>query len=647
MHRLALWLLLVANTACIVSRSSKVVREAVWAQPGAGPVFAWMARETTTKVKSLESEHDSGDLFFESSTSTRTTRTWVIAIDPATGRSRQLGWTSAAARPFYWDERRSVLWVQDAKDQSIIGLTPTGVTWVGGQWATFYAEKDLPVPFAMTADYHRDVRLYNARTDTELELSAADADGTGRLDGELLRLVRSSTEGLSLLVEQTVIDWSAGKPVRMLDVVWRSPPLDPAVGTRLATLVTADGHQLVEVTEGSGGALLVVHDLLGGTPARVTRLQLAAGEAAADPATSAAAPGTTDAADDASAAAPSKPASRRKLSLYSIDRDVVLVVEKEPEGPCLRGQVATLSTGTVTAIAEDLCVTGVETIAGSPRAWVKLGGEHRFAYVNAGGGLVAIDAEVRDAVGIQGATIAISTAGSKGNAATEVLQLDLAAATVTPLGSLPAGASLLGVQRGQLVFLADGKVATRPLAAAADEQPRSIALPTRVSDQPEGMPAINEIAGIGERPERTKLWLGFGWGVNKDRHLAFDGWVQLRRWWSRRMSWSAGAGLLAEFGDGGPAGRLDTRVDLGVRLYKDRALGGWFIGAAAGGSRSDLRRDKMVISSSYQATGSLRLGWQGRLFNLEAAAIAPSLFDPDRGVLFVAGLGIGLYGANL
>lgn len=615
----------VTTGGCIVTSSTAVKRGRVWAQAGDAPVFVWMERERTTTYRGLTPEKD--DIKWEKRSRTRTDRTWVIRVDPVTGRSTQLGWTSATAEPFYYDARRAVLWVQDPEDRSVIGLTPSGVTWPPGRWATFRTSKALPPPF-MVADGRRQTRLYNATTNTELELEPGALDGEAIVDGDLLRIARVRLVDDRLEVHQALIDWRGGGPTRLPDLDWRSDPLAPPAGVRFAYALSTDGRQLLELIRADGARKLVAYDFGATAPPVVIPLPEPAHAETPGP--------------EAAPAKGGQPPAEAQPELIALDRDRFVVFEPKRDGDCRRGYVVTLSKALVAPLPESACVLGVQRLPGATHPWLALRGAERFGYIDAAGALVDLGEHVRDALAIGGPVIAFARAAQAGKA---IVRLDLATGTLTELATSAAGHKLLNMHGDTVVVLEDGQIVARRAGDPARGTP--LPLPSRVGRHPEGMPRAYEVAGIGVRPERTKLWLGTSFGTSTKSPVAIDAWVQLRRWSTRRTSYSLGGFMRAEYEGGDtPPTRIDAGAAFGWRRYKDAKLGGWFVGAELGAGRSQRRADGMVTDTSFAASAALQLGWQGRLFGLQAGAIAPSIFDRDRGFMFVGGISLGLFGGD-
>lgn len=449
MSKIAIGLLVVLSmSGCWVStRKEPVRRDLVWVQPGATPVFVALVQDQIKTRSMLSHDHDRDKLSMQGHDET-TRVTWMVMIDPTTGAATQLPSTRGFVKPLYWDAVRSVLWAQ--RGGKTVGFMKSGVTILDDEYAESNYPR-LPMPFALTK---RDGRttLYNLRTSGELKVDAPPywSQVTGQLDGLLLRLSRLWEEGEQLRLDQSVTDWSTQRPFATPTIQMRSPPLDPAMGTRRAYQLSDDGRHLLEVVDLLDERRLIIYDVLGGTPPLILTL-----------------PHETLLAPDR-ARYPSP-----RFTLEALDLDTFLLVEDTAQ--CGRGHFFSRASSRLEPTPPELCIQQVETVEATKLRLLHLQGTERFAYRTPAGRIVDLGEGVKDPRAVGSSAIAFSRrAGDH----FEVVRLERGTGELRVIGSHPASATLINVTDELIITQVDGRrLATQRIGEPA-APPILVDLPT-------------------------------------------------------------------------------------------------------------------------------------------------------------------------
>ncbi len=253
----------IASACAVPSKTLKTQRRRgpVWAQPGSNRVFAWSFRAREKESSGTEIRRRGGEdtLGWETSRYTEIDQVRVSAFDPDTGATTTLEESDGDVKPVFWNEHQKTLWVYERN--RIIGITTTGKMPLGR--GDYVVGAGLPLPFVRSPR-----TILDLATLREIELDDRAFDGTTTVDGTTMKLTRwreDVTRG-TLVVDQTVIDWSGPTPIRTGDVVFHSPPLPlpatpSATSYREAAQVLPDGRRLAEVVTTNSGTQLFVHDL--------------------------------------------------------------------------------------------------------------------------------------------------------------------------------------------------------------------------------------------------------------------------------------------------------------------------------------------------------------------------------------------------
>lgn len=585
-------------TGCFSSSKRSVERGHSWALAG-GPLFVSFVDEKTTKTTAFTFPKNDHNEAWRTTTGTETMRTWPIAVDPVTGRATQLAWAHGALSPFYWDGQRQILWVSDPDDASVIGLGAHGTEYAGGDsWATFVRSRELP-PWFVIARISGRVRLWNLASGGEVVLEEARW-GKVYLEGSLMRVVVLKEVATGVHVFQTRIDWSnPAAPVRLADFSWQTPHLP---GVRRAYAMSASGRRFVEVVDLADGQRLIGYDLNDG---EMHGSPVALGD---------------------------------RPQLHQLGGERIAVVGTDAESKCWYGHVLDAASGKLTALGKAPCVNGTITLAGMSYPLLQLAGDRRGVFDVASGAVVELGEVV--AVGSLGpTTIAF---GREVEGVHLIEQLDLSTGARSVLARRPGSPSMIHRVGDVLVLAEDGKLLAQRLG---NDAVSSLAVPDAPGGGPDGVRRAWERAGIGVRPERTKLWMGASFGTTSKARATVDLDLELRRWWARRLALSVGVGVYGELlGEG--RGYSSLRGTLGAYRYLRSGYGGWYAGGELG-LGSGVERDDAGSSASLAAAAAASVGYQGRVFELSATALAPSLLEVrSRGVAVMAGLRIGLYGAN-
>ncbi|HEV7555628.1 MAG TPA: hypothetical protein VGO00_09255 [Kofleriaceae bacterium] len=573
---------------CVPLPSKNTIKSgAVWAQPGSTPAFRSSLREHTSRYYA----YDGRDPHWNKHEPAEIDRTWFSMVDPVTGTTTQLAAVRAPVTPFYWDG--SVLWVKDMRG-SIVGLGATETVHAPGMIGELTARDGLPPPFAIVRR-PRTTIIFNAATHGSVELPGTAALGVPYVDGSILRLARTSIADGVLKVEETVIDWSTAQ--RLADIEWSSPQLQPSQGQREAYTLLPDGRRVAEVVTIGERTQLYVRDVISGGPPTILAVE-----------------------------------RHDHAELYAVGGDHL--VYAAPDKPCWRGSTIAITRRAVTPIPDATCV---QAIAGdSGRYWLALHGTS--GYVDADATIVDLGYQLESPLVIDASTVAFAHPTESG---VTVDKLDLATGTLAHLATHASRAdTLFNVAGGKVMFL--GPMNTIVVEPSDGGATTTVSLPSLVEHGPDGESLAYEVAGVGALPERTKLWAGFGVGATSTGKLAFESPFEVRRFVT--PTWAMTGGLLMRAEQDSARYRVDIGGNLGVQRFAKHHLRGWFAGGDVGLSRSTVREDNQIVETQVAPSASVRVGHQGRLVGLDLKAVAPSLSDPDRGVMVLGGMSFGAYG---
>ncbi len=442
-------LVVLSMSGCWVStRKEPVRRDLVWVQPDAPPIFVALVRDQTKTRSMLSHDHESGKLSMQGADEV-TRETWIVVLDPKTGAATQLPSTRGFVTPLFWDAPREVLWARRRGDT--VGFMKSGVTVLEGAVRSGDGAPLLPLPFVLLERNGRNV-LYNLRTSAELSVVSPARRGqvTGQLDGSLLRLSSLLEEEGQLRLEQLVTDWSAQRPFSTPTIQMRSPPLDPAIGTRRSYRLSDDGRHLLEIVDLEHERRLIVHDVRGGAPPLIVPL-----------------PHRT-------LRPPGSPASTvPKVHVETLDLDTFLLTEDD--SPCRRGHFFSRASSRLLPTPSELCILQVKTLEGSTLRLLQLRGVEHFAYRTPDGRFIDLGEDVRNLLPIGTSAIAFSR---RDGDRSEVVRLERGTGSLRVLGSHPSSSQLLNVTDEIILTRVDARRLATQGIKDPSSPPRLIELPT-------------------------------------------------------------------------------------------------------------------------------------------------------------------------